>query len=136
MDAAVGRVGRVVLQRCLDDLLASEPGVVGALVCTSDGFEVAAALPAGYSPATLAAMASSQLALSDALCREASLGGCRNLVVDAEIGKVLVMEIPGSERQLLLGCIGGARHTLGQVLYACKASAEDIGRRLVEARGG
>ena len=130
MDGSIGPQLRATLQRCIDDLLSAEPGVVGAMVCTSDGFDVAAALPDGWSPATLAAMASSQLALSDALCREAQLGACRDLVVDAEAGKVLVMEVPNSARGLLLAAIGNTRHTLGQVLYACKAGAGEIGERL------
>ena len=103
------------------------------MVCTSDGFELAGTLPAQLSPATLSAMASSQLALGDALCREVGLASCRDLVVDAANGKVLLMEVPGTERGLVLAAIGNTRHTLGQVLYACKQTANEIGKRVAGA---
>lgn len=126
MQDLIGGYERAVFHKCLEELLAAEPGVMGAMICTSDGFEIAGTLPEGLSPATLSAMASSQLALSDAMCREANLGHCRDMVVDASGGKVLVMEVPRCDRRLLLAAIGDARHTLGQVLYACKAAAEAI----------
>lgn len=117
----------------LKGLAETDTGILGALVCSSDGFEVTCLLPAGLSPATLSAMASSQLALSNAMSSEVGLGKCKNLVIDSDGGRLLIMQIPNSNGGLLLAAIAGADHTLGEALWACSKAAASIGHRLIGA---
>ncbi|HET7269312.1 MAG TPA: roadblock/LC7 domain-containing protein [Oleiagrimonas sp.] len=130
MDGNVGRVERAMLKQYLNELLATEHGLDGAMFCTSDGFDLASTLPGGVSPETFAAMVSSQFALGDALCREVGHKLCRDLVVDAATGKVLILEIPQTGRGLVLAGVASTRATLGQVLYACRRVAAMVGSRV------
>lgn len=130
MDTNVGRVERAMLKQYLKELLANENGLDGAMFCTSDGFDVASQLPADVSPATFAAMVSSQFALGDAMCREVGYPVCRDLVIDAASGKVLIFEIPHTDRGLVLAAVASTRATLGQVLYACRKVAKLVGPRI------
>src|SRR5688572_22699551 len=83
-----------VCQQQLDALLESSREVHGALVSTADGFEVAARIKRQVSPEKLAAIASSLLALAEAISKESAIGSCRDLVIDASAGRALLMDIP------------------------------------------
>ncbi|MDN5923878.1 MAG: roadblock/LC7 domain-containing protein [Xanthomonadales bacterium] len=133
MSATVGRVEHAVLQHTLDDLIARDSGIHAAMFCTSDGFELASNLPPTISSATLSAMVSSQFALGDALCRETGLKSCRDLVIDASSGRVIIMEVRGTNRGFVLAAIASTRYTLGNVLYDCRQVADEIGPRVTQA---
>ena len=92
-----------------------------------DGFEIAASLDSSLSAAKLSAMTSSLLALSEAISRESALGVSRDMVIDAERGRLLLMEIPTNESRLLLTVLCDNAVTLGQVLWAVKAFRDDLG---------
>ncbi|HET8897867.1 MAG TPA: roadblock/LC7 domain-containing protein [Rhodanobacteraceae bacterium] len=133
MDAPVGRIEQTLLQRCLDELVKHEVGLKGAMFCSSDGFELASNLPKSVTAASLAAMASSQFALGDAMCKESGLKHCQELIMDGSAGSVLLLAVPGSDRTVVLAAISNAKNTLGQVLYACKQAVDGIGARFGKA---
>lgn len=121
-----------ICERRLKALLASAE-INGALVSTTDGFEVAAVLSDPLSPQKLAAMGSSLLALAEAITSEGGVGQCRDLVIDGNDGRVLLMGIAGGNRRLMLTVLCSARATLGSVLWAARETRVAIGRDLAAA---
>jgi uncharacterized protein len=79
-----GRTERALCQKHLDALIDGYPDIIGALVSSVDGFEIAARLQPQLSPATMSAMTSSQLALGQAICGETAMGACLNVVIEAD----------------------------------------------------
>jgi uncharacterized protein len=128
-----GRTERALCQKHLDALLDAYPEIGGALVSSIDGFEIAARLPATLSPATLSAMTSSQLALGEAICGETAMGACLNVVIEADRGRVLMLDIPNRRRKLLLTVLCGDGTSLGSVLWPVRRCAEEIGKRIDSA---
>lgn len=132
MDAgsAVGRTEKSLCQKQIDGLRTEHPQISGALVSSIDGFEVAASLEGNLSPATLSAITSSQLALSEAVCTESGLSTLRNVIIESHTGFLLMMDIPNSHRKLVLTVLSGSSTTLGNVLWASKQCASALGARL------
>jgi predicted regulator of Ras-like GTPase activity (Roadblock/LC7/MglB family) len=133
MNAQVSIVTRTEAAIChmrIDTLMATQPEITGVLISTVDGFEIASKLSPGLSAAKLAAMTSSLLALSGAMCAETANGTCRDLVIDADAGRVLLMELPHRNQNLVLAVLCTGKVTLGQVLWAVRSCREDLSRRL------
>ena len=128
--AEPGRTERALCQKQVDALLSSVPEIRGALVSAVDGFDVAANLRPPLSAAKMAAMTSSLLALGDAVSSESGQGGCQNVVIESDHGRILMMDIPNRHRKLLLTVLIGGEITLGQVLWAARQCAEETGRML------
>lgn len=126
----LGRTERAMCNKHLEQLLSGAPGIVGAVVCSVDGFEVASRLRSTLTPATLSAMTSSQLALGEALCSETGMGVCRNVVIEADAGRLLMLSVPSERRRLLLTVLCEEDSMLGSVLWSARGCAADIGRRL------
>jgi predicted regulator of Ras-like GTPase activity (Roadblock/LC7/MglB family) len=121
---------QIICRKRIYELISSQLKILGALVCTSDGFEVAAQLPRKISAATMSAMSSSQLALSEAICAETGIQRCRNVVMEADAGIVLMMDIPNRGNKLLLTVLCQSDCILGQVLWAARQCAEETGAQL------
>lgn len=128
-----GRTERALCQKHLDALLDAYPEISGALVSSIDGFEIAGRLRPSLSPATLSAMTSSQLALGEAICGEAAIGACLNVVIEADQGRVLMLDIPNRRRKLLLTVLCGDNAPLGSVLWPVRRCAQEIGKRIDDA---
>lgn len=128
-----GRTERALCQKHLDALLDAYPEISGALVSSIDGFEIASRLRPSLSPATLSAMTSSQLALGEAICGEAAIGACLNVVIEADQGRVLMLDIPNRSRKLLLTVLCGDNAPLGSVLWPVRRCAQEIGKRIDDA---
>ncbi len=79
--------------QALAQLKASVPDLSTACVATRDGFEIAR-LESDNDQRKLAAMASSMHALGDAIAAEASLGACRNVIIEGSAGKAVMLTIP------------------------------------------
>lgn len=126
----LGRTESAVCQKMLDALAESLPEMIGAVVSTADGFEIAAKLSQGLSPATLSAMTSSQLALAEAMSAETGLGRCINVVIEADRGKLVMVDIPGRGQKRLLTVLCADKATLGAVLWPVRRCAAQIGERL------
>lgn len=114
----------------IDALTSMQPEITGVLISTIDGFEIASKLLSDLSAAKLAAMTSSLLALSGAMCTETGSGTCRDLVIDADTGRVLLMELPCRKQSLVLAVLCTGKVTLGQVLWAVRDCREALSRRL------
>lgn len=125
-----GRTERAMCQKHVEQLLSTAPGVIGVLVCSVDGFEVASRLRPPLTAQRLSAMTSSQLALGEALCGETGVGACRNVVIEAEAGRLLMLSVPARRRRMLLTVLCEHDSVLGSVLWAARSCAQDIGRRL------
>jgi uncharacterized protein len=121
-----------VCQRHIDRLVEAHAQIDGALVSTVDGFEMASRVNGEVSAARLAAMTSSFLALAEAISEESAVGTCRDLVIDAKSGRVLLMEISRGTQKFVLTVLCDNSETLGQVLWAARSCRELIARELGE----
>jgi predicted regulator of Ras-like GTPase activity (Roadblock/LC7/MglB family) len=77
-------------------------------------------------------MSSSLQALSEAMTREAGLGGSRSLIIEAENGAILVLGITASAARASLSVVASSADSLGQLLWAarnCCKSLEETLRR-------
>jgi predicted regulator of Ras-like GTPase activity (Roadblock/LC7/MglB family) len=123
----------VVCEERIRLLVETHSAIRGALVSTVDGFEVAARLPDSVSSAKLSAMASSLVALAEAVSSESGGGECHDLVIDANACRVLLMDIARADQKLLLTVICDTDETLGQVLWAVRKCRDEIRTRLRDA---
>ena len=115
-----------LMQKKLDQFVEENPDVRGGVISTVDGFEIVSSLKGSLSAGKMAAMTSSLLALSEAIARESDLGSSRDIVIDAEKGRLLLMEVPTLESRLLLAVLCDNKVTLGQVLWAVKAFRDNL----------
>ena len=98
----------------------------GAVVSTTDGFEVAAHLDNNQSAAKLSAMTSSLIALAQAISGESHIGTCNDILIEASTGRLLLMEIPRADRPLLLAVLCDRDSTMGQVLWTVRRCRDEI----------
>ncbi len=120
-------------QQHIETLVQQTRGIASASVVSGDGFEVASLMRDEISGDKLAAMASSLLALSEAVVQELRMDGCRNIIIESERGSVVSLRIPASEHELLLCVLCNDSASLGAVLFAARSTAQGIGMSL-EAR--
>lgn len=112
-------------ERLIRALVESHAELTGALVSTVDGFEIAAVLPASLSAPKLAAMTSSLVALGESVSIEAGAGGCINVVIESQHGRLMMLDIHGDSRNLLT-VISDNSSTLGHVLWAVRECAREL----------
>lgn len=117
---------------CISELVEGHTDVAGALVSTVDGFPVAARLQQPEAAARLAAMSSSLVAVAEAISRDAQAGECRDMVIDASEGRILLMDVPQPAGKLLLMVLCTPTATLGQVLWAARHCRLDMSARLAQ----
>lgn len=108
-------------------LLNSVAGVEFAMLCTSDGFEVALANKKNISNSgKIAAVSSSILAMVTAFISEINLVGCQTITLDAENGKAFLTSIAHPKYPLVLVAMTNRDILLGQMLYEVKSTAETL----------
>ena len=96
-------------------------GMKGAVIATSDGFEVAQDIMSGADGAKLSAMASSISAIGNMVTQETDTGDRhRCIVIEGEQGYILIMDIPHSSCPMILNVITSKSAVLGQVIYHAK----------------
>jgi predicted regulator of Ras-like GTPase activity (Roadblock/LC7/MglB family) len=124
------RIHALMCQRQLDLLMTDAADVRGALIATTDGFELARApAHATFAASKLAAMASSIFALGEATAREVQLSQCRNVLVDAVDGRLLLLSVPTRDFGLVL-CVFGSEHaSLGYLLAIARKHVEALVRQ-------
>jgi predicted regulator of Ras-like GTPase activity (Roadblock/LC7/MglB family) len=115
-----GRVATGVAQKHLDNFGSGTPGVVSAVLMSSDGFEIASLQVGKGGAARLAAMGSSLTAIGSAIAREAGIVECNRMIIEAESGTVVVMNIPDSKPPMSLAVVSNGAAVLGQLLWAAK----------------
>lgn len=114
----------------LRHLLASADGADSAAIVSGDGFEVASQLHENMSPSRIAAMTSSLHALAIAASAELTLGANRSVVVESELGTLVVLRVPSAQSELLLAVIARSSSVLGAVLYAARRCVDTIAQRM------
>lgn len=122
-----------VKARCqahLDELRYEHHGVAGTLLSTMDGFEVAASVGDRISPSKLAAMASSLLALAEAVSGEGAVGQCRDLVIESSAGLVLLMDVPSATHKAVLTVLCTEAAVFGRIRWAARNTREAIAQAL------
>lgn len=116
----------------LDELRTALPSLLGAMLLTDDGFEIART-PAAAREATaasasgnrLASLASSMQALTEAISRELTLGDARLSLIDTEHGRVLFRRVP--ERPIVLAAMMRDDATLGQGISSTARAVKTLG---------
>jgi uncharacterized protein len=126
LQQSLSRSEQAVIRHHMEALMSREQEISGVLVSTVDGFRVAAQLTGELSAEKLSAMASSLLAINEAVCQESSLGECRDLVVEATQGRILLMDIPHPAQKLILTVLCRSKVTMGQVLWATRSCRESL----------
>jgi uncharacterized protein len=117
----------------LREMLDNVPATFGAFLATDDGFELTQQIAGKeFEASRLAAMSSSMVALSHALAGEIDLGETENLLIEAKLGKILMLGI-NTTPKLCLTVIAKPSATLGNVLVHAKICAEAIRRILSPA---
>ncbi len=114
------------LQRLADDL----PGIRAAILASSDGFELVSVTVVELPLSQLSAMASAMQGLGDALARETGLERSRDIIVDSDLGKVVLMSIPGGPPPLVLMVVVTDQSPFGQLLLQCRNCCVAIGNDL------
>jgi predicted regulator of Ras-like GTPase activity (Roadblock/LC7/MglB family) len=114
----------------LESLVSQTVGIESASVVSGDGFEIASVLRGDVAGDKLAAMASSLLALSEAVVQELRMKACRNVIIESEKGSVVTLRIPSADRELLITVLCSDAASLGSVLFAARGSARTLGLRL------
>jgi len=111
------------LQARLVALADAVPDVVEAVLSTEDGFEVASIGRSSVSPAKVAAMTSSLHAVGATMSDESGLAACRNVIVEAAAGTIVIVRIATRETALLLTIVGRHDALLGTLLFASREFA-------------
>lgn len=120
-----------VCSQALAALVDRIPDILGAVITTGDGFEIASYVPnPDMSPKKLSAMTSSMLGLADALVAETKLARSNDVIIDADKGQVLLLSIPATRGQALLSVIANKKVLIGELLWACRQSCTDMATRL------
>ena len=127
------RNSQVFVAMCREQLrllLASADGADSAAIVSGDGFDVASQLHDNISPSRIAAMTSSLHALALAASSELALGANRSVVVESELGTLVVLRVPSTQAELLLSVIARSSSVLGSVLFAARRCVDTIGLRM------
>jgi predicted regulator of Ras-like GTPase activity (Roadblock/LC7/MglB family) len=112
----------------LDELMNSLSGLSAGVIATSDGFEVAARARAGVEVSKLAAMACSISALGAMVGVESEIGQYQNVVVEADEGYVVIIDIPHPLYPMILNLVAARNEVLGQVLYLAKRAVSRVSK--------
>lgn len=106
------------------DLLRSRAtDVYGAMVATTDGRSVFEQFEGDLSPAKVAAMTSSTLALAESMARECGQKQCRFVILENDKGLVVVVRI---SPELILMTLSRRATSVGLLLACSRATARLI----------
>lgn len=118
-----------LVAHCADRLAllkAGTAGLVSATVATVDGLAVASTLADKHEVDRLAAMSGSIAALAAAMTREARHGEPERVILESSHGHIVSMKVPAATRGLVITLVSNDSAVLGQLLWRCKAAADDI----------
>jgi predicted regulator of Ras-like GTPase activity (Roadblock/LC7/MglB family) len=112
---------RETLERRASDI----KGLRAALVVTPDGFEVASVERRTMNRAHLSALASSLMAMAQAVGRELAIGAFRRMVFDAAEGTVVLQPV-AAEFPVLLCVVLDQDAVLGHVMWAMGEMSNEL----------
>jgi uncharacterized protein len=106
-----------------EQLLSTVPGLTAAVLASADGFDVASAVRGRLKPERLAALASSIAAIGQVVALEGSLGHSQRIMIDGELGYVMVCSIDRQDIGLVLILLADNDALLGQLNVSARASS-------------
>jgi predicted regulator of Ras-like GTPase activity (Roadblock/LC7/MglB family) len=113
----------------LAELVASGIGIRAATLSTADGRLVAANVETKEdkeSSNKLAAMTAAMQALGVAVSREAGMGKLGNVIVEADMGRMVVMDVAEATPSLVLSTVSTMSANLGNVLWSSSRLRDQI----------
>lgn len=113
-------------EKLITELVRECNGILGCVMASVDGFVVTEVNQKGESGHRLAAMSSSTTALANAIIGELKLGSLNTVIVEAEVGKVVVLSISTKKQELALLCVCNDKALMGQVLFNAKSTVKKI----------
>lgn len=120
-------------RRQIQELLFEVSGVDSVLLCSPDGFELAAVHKQNlFDGHKLAAVSSSILAMVTAFVSEIKLTGCQSITLEASNGKAIISAVPASNHPMIIVVIASHNVLLGQLIHSLKkhtAAIVDSDRR-------
>lgn len=99
--------------------LLEQQGILGAVISSVDGFDVASAVTKDLDPSKIAAMASSIAAIGFVVSQEAELGASKSITVNTENGFVYIRNIQLAGQVCSLNVIANNSAILAQIIYLC-----------------
>ncbi len=100
-------------------LLEEQLGVLGVVISSVDGFDIASAVTRDLDPSKIAAMASSIAAIGIVVSQEASLGASKSITVNTEDGFVYITNVEIAGQPCALNVIANGSAILAQIIYYC-----------------
>lgn len=113
-------------ETAVDAIMSEVKGARAVVVATEDGFEVAARVQNFAQTARLSAMASSFASLGALVGEESQLGECNKVIIDAEEGYILIMQIHNPKLALTMCVIASNESVMGQMFYFSKQIAQHL----------
>ncbi|WP_428718514.1 roadblock/LC7 domain-containing protein [Undibacterium curvum] len=107
-------------QAAIDLVLAEVRSVKAVVISTGDGFEVAARVEDATQITRMSAMASSLSALGALAGEENGLGDCKNMIIESESGKLVILQVQRGADTFILSVIAGSDAVIGQILFFAK----------------
>ena len=101
-------------------------GAVAVVISTADGFEVAARARDTSQSSRLSAMASSIAAIGAVIGEETLTGACRGIFIEADSGRIVMVEIRHPEHVLILTVVTDEQALLGAVTYSARQTALEL----------
>lgn len=117
------------VSREVDHIVNEGKGIVSVIVATADGIKVSGrSTQSGFDEAKLAAIASSIGAIGAVVGDEANLGSCHSVIVQAQRGYALIVEIQHPRVPMIMSVVADSTAVLGQVSYLAREAAAAIAR--------
>ncbi len=110
----------------LDRLLQGCDGTAAAMLALRDGRPFVDKVQAGVDPGRFAAMASSLAALGQSVLRELKSGGLDHVLIEGELGKLVICSVPDTGGLLLLAVLAVHEARLGLVLGHARICAKEV----------
>ena len=108
-----------IAQHECSKLLWEQQGVLGVVVSSIDGFDVAHAVTKDLDPSKIAAMASSIAAIGIVVSQEVGLGASKSITVNTEDGFVYITNVELAGNICSLNVIANGAAILAQIIYHC-----------------
>jgi len=119
----------VLLSRCADALAEyarQQAGVNAVVLSTADGQQLARAAFDADLANRMSAITSSLFALGEVTSREAEIGLCNHVIIEAANGRMLVFSLPLPPDWLVLSIVSKKDALLGSLLWSGARLAESL----------
>ena len=113
-------------QAAINVIIQQVKGAKAVVISTGDGFEVAAHAENNAQVSRMSAMASSLSALGVLAGEESRLGSCKNILIEAEAGILLILQVQSEHDTWIMSVIAGNDAVVGQVLFFARQAASNL----------